>query len=224
MGILILGLVLFLGVHSVAIVAGGWREGMIARIGDKPWKGIYSVVSIAGFVLLIWGYGLARQEPIVLYVPPVWTRHVSALLMLPVFILLVAAYLPGRIKAGSTCHELAMSMDWMATMMAGAGVRNAAQRPLDGVNLLPVMIEGRSLEPRQVFWWYNNQQAMREGPWKLVVNLPGGKAAALYNLEADLSEASDVSAKHGPRVTSMQQALAAWKQDVQRDATQQPEK
>lgn len=112
MSILILGLVLFLGVHSVAIVAGDWRESMISRLGDKPWKGIYSVISIVGFVLLIWGYGLARQEPIVLYVPPVWTRYVTALLMLPVFIFLVAAYLPGRIKTAMKHPMLAAVKFW----------------------------------------------------------------------------------------------------------------
>jgi uncharacterized membrane protein len=95
---LIVGLVLFLGVHSVAIVAPHGRDAFAARLGERAWKGLYSVVSIAGFLILIWGYGQARLEPVVLYSPPVWTRWVSAILMLPVFPLLLAPYFPGRIK------------------------------------------------------------------------------------------------------------------------------
>jgi len=99
MGMLIVGLVLFLGIHTVSIVAPQWREGQIARLGEGPWKGMYSVVSAIGFGLLIYGYGAARQNPVVLYTPPTALRHVALLLMLPVFPLLVAAYVPGRIKA-----------------------------------------------------------------------------------------------------------------------------
>jgi uncharacterized membrane protein len=99
MSLLILGLVLFLGTHSVRIVADDWRGARIARLGLMPWKGIYAVISIIGFVLIVWGYGQARGNPTVLYSPPVWTRHIAALLTVPAFILLVAAYIPGtRIK------------------------------------------------------------------------------------------------------------------------------
>ena len=99
MALLILGLALFIGAHSLRIVANGWRATRIAKMGLKPWKGAVSVVSIIGFVLIIWGYGIARQAPLVLYTPPVWARHVAALLTLPAFMLLVAAYVPGtRIK------------------------------------------------------------------------------------------------------------------------------
>jgi len=94
MTILLLGLVLFLGVHSVRIVADDWRGAMRARLGEGPWKGLYSLLSIAGFVLLVWGYGLARQQPVLLWQPPVWTRHLAALLMLVSMVLLVAAYVP----------------------------------------------------------------------------------------------------------------------------------
>jgi uncharacterized membrane protein len=96
---LVIGLILFLGIHSVSIVAPDWRDRTAVRIGGGPWRGLYSLISIAGFVLLIWGYGIARQHPVVLYPPPTWSRHAAALLMLPVFPLIFAAYLPGRIKA-----------------------------------------------------------------------------------------------------------------------------
>lgn len=92
---LVLGLFLFLGTHSVRIFAESWRGGRIAKMGLKPWKGVYSVISIIGFVLIVWGYGVARGAPVVLYTPPVWTKHVAALLTIPAFILIAAAYVPG---------------------------------------------------------------------------------------------------------------------------------
>lgn len=95
---LIVGLVLFLGVHSISIVGHRWRDNMVARLGEPAWKGLYSLASLVGLVLVVWGYGLARQEPVVLYVPPAWLRHVGMLLLLFVFPFLLAAYLPGHIK------------------------------------------------------------------------------------------------------------------------------
>lgn len=96
---LLAGLLLFFGVHSIAIVAPAWRDGMAAKLGDAPWKAIYTLLSVIGFVMFVHGYGLERAEPMVLYTPPVWMRHLAVLLMLPVFPLLLSAYLPGRIKA-----------------------------------------------------------------------------------------------------------------------------
>ncbi len=94
MTLLILGLILFLGVHSVRIFAEGWRSAQIAQRGEGAWKGLYSVASIVGFALIIWGYGLARQEPVALWAPQPWARHLASLLMLLAFILLAAAYVP----------------------------------------------------------------------------------------------------------------------------------
>ena len=97
---LVLGLVLFLGVHSSRMLAGDWREHTVQRLGTGPWKGVYSLLSLAGLVLLIWGYGQARQMPVQLWSPPVAMRHVAALLTLVAFILWAAAYVPGnQIKA-----------------------------------------------------------------------------------------------------------------------------
>jgi uncharacterized membrane protein len=91
--ILVVGLVLFLGVHSTRVFAEGWRGATIARFGERPWKGLYSVVSLAGFALLVWGFGQARQQ-VPVWNPPAFMRHVTALFMLPVFVLFVAAYVP----------------------------------------------------------------------------------------------------------------------------------
>lgn len=99
--VLILGLTLFLGTHSVRIVAEPWRQRQIERLGEYGWKGIYTLVSIAGLVLIVWGYGMTRlEEAVYLWTPPTWTRHLAALLALPALVLVAAAYLPGnRIKA-----------------------------------------------------------------------------------------------------------------------------
>lgn len=114
MSLLVAGLVLFLGIHSVSIVALDWRAARIAQMGEQPWKGLYSLVSLAGFVLLIYGYGQARLAPVLLYVPPTGLRHLALLLMLPVFPLLFAAYLPGRIQRAAK-HPMLVAVKLWAT-------------------------------------------------------------------------------------------------------------
>ena len=97
---LILGLLLFLGIHSVRIVADGWRTRVIAGRGRLAWRGLYSLVAIAGFVLICIGFGQARQQPVVLWSPPRWTHDLAAALTLLAFILVTAAYVPANaIKA-----------------------------------------------------------------------------------------------------------------------------
>jgi uncharacterized membrane protein len=112
MALLIAGLIVFLGVHSFAIFAPALRERALRRLGEPTWKGLYSVASLAGFVMLVYGFGLARQSPVVLYVPPGWMRHVTFLFMLPVFPLLLAANLPGRIKTATKHPMLAAVKFW----------------------------------------------------------------------------------------------------------------
>ena len=112
--IFVVGLILFLGLHSVSIAAPRWRAATVARLGERPWKGLYSIASGVGLALLIVGYGIARREPIVLYSPPAALRHVALLLMLPVFPLLFAAYLPGRIRA-ATRHPMLLAVKFWAT-------------------------------------------------------------------------------------------------------------
>jgi uncharacterized membrane protein len=101
MAALVLGLVLFLGIHSTRIFADGWRTAKMQSFGEREYKLLYSLLSIGGFVLIVWGYGLARQNPVVLWnPPPVGLRHAVSLLTLVAFILVVAAYVPGNhIKA-----------------------------------------------------------------------------------------------------------------------------
>lgn len=103
---LIIGLALFLGVHSVRIVADGWRSAMIERLGGNAWKALYSIVALLGLVLIVTGYGEARADPVLLWSPPVWARHLAALLTLVGFILLAAAYVPGNSIKAAVGHPM----------------------------------------------------------------------------------------------------------------------
>jgi uncharacterized membrane protein len=111
---LIVGLVLFLGVHSVSIVSPQGRDSLARRMGEGGFKGLYSLVSFVGLALMVWGYGLARQAPVVIYTPPAGLRHAALLFMLPVFVLLLAAYLPGRIQRAAK-HPMLLSVKLWAT-------------------------------------------------------------------------------------------------------------
>lgn len=118
---LIVGLVLFLGVHSVSIVAPMARDRWAGALGENGWKGLYSVLSLAGLVLIAMGYGAAREAPVILYTPPAGLRHLAALLMLPVFILLLAAYLPGRIQRAARHPMLAAVKFWALAHLLANG-------------------------------------------------------------------------------------------------------
>ncbi|RYF44185.1 MAG: protein NrnU [Comamonadaceae bacterium] len=145
--ILILGLVLFLGVHSTRIVADGWRSATIARIGAMPWKGLYTVVSIAGFVLLVWGYGLARQQPVVLWSPPRGMNHLAALLMVFSFILLVATYVPRNAIKARLHHPMVLSVKvWALAHLLSNG--NLADVVLFGAFLVWAVLSFRAARAR----------------------------------------------------------------------------
>lgn len=112
MSVLILGLILFLGTHSIRIVAPGFRQKIIDRRGEKSWKVIYTVISLLGVALIVWGYGLARQNPVIVYDPPVGLRHLTLLIMLPVFPLFAASHNPGFIKAKLQHPMLIATLLW----------------------------------------------------------------------------------------------------------------
>ena len=112
MGWLVAGLIIFFTVHSISIVNEPWRDRMVAKLGEGPWKGVYSVVATIGFFLIVWGYGLARQETAVIYFPAPWLMHMSMLLLIPVFPLLLATYLPGRIRVVARHPMLIATILW----------------------------------------------------------------------------------------------------------------
>jgi uncharacterized membrane protein len=121
MGLLITGLIIFFGLHSVAIVAPAWREQRVRSMGVNAWKALYSVLSGIGFALILIGYGHARLNAATWYVPPVVLRHVTFLLMLPVFPLLLAAYLPGRLQARAKHPMLAAVKFWATAHLLAIG-------------------------------------------------------------------------------------------------------
>jgi len=106
MSVLIAGLVLFFASHSVAIVAPGFRARQVARMGIGPWKLAYSAISLIALILIIWGYGAARQDPIALWSAPAWTRHATALLSVIGFVLIAAAYVPGTKMKAALGHPM----------------------------------------------------------------------------------------------------------------------
>ena len=107
---LILGLVLFLGAHSTRIFADGWRTKTMEAWGEKPFKGVIALVSLVGFYGLIVGYAQVRMEPVVIWQPPIATRHISLLLMLFASILLVAAYVPTNHFKVRLGHPMVLSV------------------------------------------------------------------------------------------------------------------
>lgn len=161
MTLLIVGLILFLGVHSTRAMADGWRTAMIGKLGEGPWKGVYSLLSVVGFVLLVYGYGIARADPIVLWIPPVWTRHLAALLTIPAFILLAAAYVPrNRIKAAIGHPMLVGTKTWALAHLLANG------------NLADVILFGGFL-----FWAAFAFRAARRRDRIAGVRYPSGPAA-----------------------------------------------
>ena len=94
MSVLVFGLAIFLGMHSLRMFAPAWRDRQRARLGEKRWKALFAIASIVGFVLLCYGFGLARQHPVLLYVPPLWLRHLNGLFTLVAFVLVAAARVP----------------------------------------------------------------------------------------------------------------------------------
>jgi uncharacterized membrane protein len=126
MTVLVLGLLIFLGAHSVRIFAEDWREARIAQMGEKRWKAAYSIASIVGLVLIIWGYGIARRAPTVLWAPPIWAPHLAALLTLIAFILFPAAHMPGNHFKSALKHPMVIGVAlWAFAHLVANGTLNA---------------------------------------------------------------------------------------------------
>lgn len=107
---LVLGLALFIAAHSVRIVADDWRARTLARVGPGGWKAMVSAASVAGLALIVVGYGQTRIDPIWLWLPPLWTRHLAALLTLVAFVLVAAAYVPGNHLKAAVGHPMVLGV------------------------------------------------------------------------------------------------------------------
>jgi uncharacterized membrane protein len=121
--VLILGLLLFLGAHCLRIFANRWREQQVVRFGEGRWKGLFALVSIVGFALIVVGFGLARRQPVLLYVSPLWLRHLNALFTLIAFVLVAAAYVPrNRIRTKLGHPMLAGTALWAFGHLLATGM------------------------------------------------------------------------------------------------------
>ena len=108
--LLIAGLVLFLGVHSARVFAEDARRRFIAERGENAWKGLYSLASIVGFVLIVVGYGQTRGAPVYLWTPPAWLAHVNLVLSAVAFVLVAAAYVPGNRIRVAVGHPMVLGV------------------------------------------------------------------------------------------------------------------
>ena len=188
---LIAGLVIFFAVHSVSIFNESWRNRMVAQLGERTWQGLYSLLAIAGFVLMVRGYGIARLDPVVLYSPPLWLRHVAMLVLVPVFPLLLATYLPGRIQTAARHPMLIATKLWAFAHLLANGMladvllfggflawavadrismKRRIQRPVPGVppaklNDIVAVLLGLVLYAVFVFWLHG---------WLIGVSLTAG--------------------------------------------------
>lgn len=122
MTLLVLGLVLFLGVHSLRMLIPHWREARIAAMGANGWRALVAVISVVGLVLIVVGFGHARLHPVVLYAPLPGARHAVALATLIAFVLVAAAYVPGNHLRRWIGHPmLAGTALWALGHLAAAG-------------------------------------------------------------------------------------------------------
>ena len=123
MKMLIAGLVMFLGVHSLRMLAPAWRERMRGQLGQGAWKGLYSLLSLIGLALVAWGFDLAREHPVLLWSPPVGMRHAASLLTLLAFILLAAAYVPGNHLKAKLGHPMVLGVKaWALAHLLATGM------------------------------------------------------------------------------------------------------
>lgn len=144
--IFLAGLVIFFGIHSISIINVNWRDRTVDKIGEVPWKGMYSFVATIGIALMIWGYRSAQVNAIELYTPPTWFAYISFTLLLPVFPLLIAAYFPGKLKVKTRHPMLLATKLWaVAHLLANGSLINVL---LFGSFLIWATVDRISLENR----------------------------------------------------------------------------
>lgn len=149
---LIAGLLLFLGPHATRIFAEGFRQRQIAAHGLRRWKGLYSLVSLAGLVLIVWGYGQARLDPVLLWQPPRGMRHAALLLTLIAFVLLAASDSPRNHIKAALHHPMVLGVKvWAFAHLLANGM------------LADVVLFGSFLVWAIVLYAVSRRRARREG-------------------------------------------------------------
>ena len=170
MSLLTTGLILFLGVHSISILASGWRDRMLERLGRGLWMGLYSIVAAIGLYLIIRGYGEARNQTVILYQFGRWMHGVSTVLMLPVFPLLIAAYLPGSIRTAAKHPMLVAVKLWaLAHLLANGSLADVV---LFGTLLTWAVADRISLKRRPA----RSVPSLRPGPYNDLIAVIAGIA------------------------------------------------
>jgi uncharacterized membrane protein len=146
MMILTIGLILFLGIHAISIVALPLRDRLAAK-SPLGWKGFYSLVSAVGIILIALGYSMARLDPVLIYTTPYGLRHLTYLLMLPAMMLFIAPYFPGRIKQVTKHPQLIAVKLWACSHLLVNGT--LADIILFGAFLAWAVLDRISMKKRQ---------------------------------------------------------------------------
>lgn len=187
MTFLILGLILFLGMHSIHIIAPDIRTQVIARGGGRgAWMWPYTGIAGVGFALIILGYALARQDAVFLYFPPPALRHLALVVMLPVFPLLLAAYLKGRIGQIVRHPMLFATMLWAVAHLMANGT--LADLLLFGSFLIWAFVDRQTLLRRDAGAaacrkpWGRNDAIALVGGLALYLAFIGGLHALLFGV------------------------------------------
>lgn len=167
---LILGLVTFFGVHLISMLALDWRNRVAERLGTRVWQGIYSVVALIGFYLIVSGYGAARASAALVYTTPQELRYVAAVLMLPFFPLALASVFSGRIRTRVQHPLLLSAMLWAVAHLLTNG--SAADLLLFGTSLIWAIAVRRSLAQRPA----RRMIALPASPTNDVIAVVGGLA------------------------------------------------
>jgi arylsulfatase A-like enzyme len=120
---------------------------------------------------------------------------------------------PGRVPAGRTTAQLAITMDWVATFLEAAGVAPHPDYPLDGLSLLPVLTDPGARIERELFWRmkFRNQKAMRSGHWKYL-SLDGDEF--LFDLGGDQRERANRARLEPDRLSGLRTRYAAWEATI----------
>ncbi|WP_294766808.1 NnrU family protein [uncultured Rhodoferax sp.] len=144
---LLAGLLIFLGVHSLRIVSEDSRTHLRARFGEAAYKGVYTLASLIGFALIVWGFGVARENPVQLWNPPEGMRHLAAGLTLVAFVLLTAAYVPRNGIKARLHHPMVLGVKvWALAHLLATGA--LAQALLFGSFLLWAVLCFRAARQR----------------------------------------------------------------------------
>jgi uncharacterized membrane protein len=172
MALLILGLVLFLGAHSTRVFAENWRQATLERLGEKAYKGVYTLVSLLGFGLMMFGFDQVRWDSPVLWSPPVWAKHGAAVLMLLSLVLLACAYAPRNAIKVKLHHPMVLSVKVWALAHLLANPR-----------LADVVLFGAFL-----LWSVLNFRAARQRDRLAAASLSAGEGSG--SLEPEISSAA----------------------------------